>query len=101
MSKFYKEEFLPDYIKIREEKENLKWCGHDTSFEIFPHLNLDWQQLSKIYEESKKPIGDLGSSLSTIPVEGELRGIYILPIDIMHEANKSRYTTIAEKKFPF
>lgn len=99
MGEFY--EKLPNYIEKREEKENLKWFGHDTSFEIFPHLNLDWQQLSEIYKKSKKPIGDLGSSFSTIPVEGELRNINIIPIDIMHEANKSRYAAIVEKNFQY
>lgn len=99
MSEFYKK--LPDYIEKRGDKEGLKWCGHDNSFEIFPHLNLDWEQLSKIYKKSGKPIGDLGSSFSTIPVEGELRGIDILPIDIMHEANKSRYQGIMEENFQY
>lgn len=101
MSEFY-EEPLPDYIEKREEKENLKWFGRGTSFEIFPHLNLNWQQLNEIYMKSnKKPIGDLGSSFSTIPAEGELRGINILPIDIMHESNKSRYQGILEKDFQY
>lgn len=101
MGKFY-EKPLPNYIEKREEKENLEWFGRGTSFEIFPHLNLTWQQLNEIYIDSyKKPIGDLGSSFSTIPVEGELRGIDILPIDIMHASNKGRYRGILEKDFQY
>lgn len=99
MSEFY--EKLPNYIEKREDKESLKWLWSGSSFEFFPNLNLDWQQLSKIYENSKKPIGDLGSSFSTLSTEGELRGINILPIDIMHEANKSRYRGILEKRFQY
>lgn len=41
----------------------------------------------------------MGSSFSTLSVEGELRGINILPIDIMYESNKSRYQEILEKRF--
>jgi hypothetical protein len=51
MSEFY--EKLPNYIEKREDKESLKWLWSGSSFEFFPNLNLDWQQLSKIYEKSK------------------------------------------------
>src|SRR3989338_6847224 len=97
MGEFY--ERLPSYIEKRKDKESLKWLWSGSSFEFFPNLNLDWQQLSKIYENSKKPIGDLGSSFSTLSVEGELRGINILPIDIMYESNRSRYQGKLEKRF--
>lgn len=97
MSEFH--EKLPNYIEKREDKESLKWSWSGSSYEFFPNLNLDWQQLSEIYESSKKPIGDLGSSFSTLSVEGELRGINILPIDIMHGYNRSRYRGILERRF--
>lgn len=97
MNEFYGQ--LPEDIDKREDKEHLEWFGHDNSFEIFPHLNLDWEKLNKIYTRTRKPIGDLGSSFSTLPAEGELRGINILPIDIMHKLNESRYQFLIEKSF--
>ncbi|OGF02895.1 MAG: hypothetical protein A3J07_01455 [Candidatus Doudnabacteria bacterium RIFCSPLOWO2_02_FULL_49_13] len=90
MSQF-SEKPLPEYIKKREEKESLRWAGFDSSLDIFPHLNLDWKQVEKTFRESKKPIGDLGSSFSSLPVEGELRGIDIVSVDLMHEYNRDRY----------
>lgn len=81
----------PEYIKKREDKESLRWVGFDSSLGIFPNLNLDWQQVEKIFKETKKPIGDFGSSFSPLPVEGELRGINIVSVDLMHEYNKDRY----------
>ncbi len=99
MSEFYEQ--MPGYLEKREDKESLKWVGKDDSFEMFPHLNLDWRQLKEAYNESKKPVGDFGSGFSTIPVEGELRGIDIIPIDITHEADRSRYEGIMQKNFQF
>jgi len=99
MSEFYEQ--MPNYVEKREDKESLKWVGKDHSFEMFPHLNLDWRQLKEVYDKSKKPIGDLGSSFSIIPVEGELRRIDIIPIDITHEADRSRYEAIMRKNFQF
>lgn len=99
MSEFYEQ--MPDYVEKREDKESLKWVGEDQSFEMFPHLNLDWRQLKEVYDTSKKPVGDLGSGFSTIPVEGELRGIDIIPVDITHEADRSRYEEIMQKNFQF
>lgn len=90
MSQFC-EKPLPEYINKREEKESLRWVGSDSSLDIFPHLNLDWKQIEKIIKKSQKPIGEFGSSFSPIPVEGELRGIDILSVDLMHEYNKDRY----------
>ncbi|MEK7558113.1 MAG: hypothetical protein AAB530_02800 [Patescibacteria group bacterium] len=82
---------LPLYIERRLEKKELMHSGGRHSFEVFSKLNLNWQKLKEIYKKSQKPIGDLGASFSSLSVEGELQGINILPIDIMHESNKNRY----------
>lgn len=95
----FSERPLPEYIEKREDKESLRWVGFDSSLDIFPHLNLNWKQVEKIFRESKKPIGDLGSSFSPLPVEGELRGIDIISIDLMHEYNKDRYVSHLFKIF--
>lgn len=87
----FSEKPLPEYIKKIEERESLRWVGFDSSIDILPHLNLDWKQIEKIYRESKKPIGDFGSSFSTLPVKAELRGIDLESVDLMHEYNKDRY----------
>lgn len=100
MSETYKQPF-PDYLEKRSDKEHLKWHGQESSLEFFPHLNLNWKQIKKIYSESNKPVGDLGASFSTLPVEGELRGIDILPIDIMHGYHRWRYQGEMEKEFEY
>ncbi|MDD5032938.1 MAG: hypothetical protein PHC85_02400 [Candidatus Pacebacteria bacterium] len=41
----------------------------------------------------------MGASFSTIPAEGELRGIDVVPIDLMHEANQTRYSGVIKRKF--
>ena len=66
--------------------------------EIFPHLNLNWREVKQIYKKTGKPIGDLGASFSTLPVEGELQGVKIYPVDIMHMQGRDRYESILEMR---
>ena len=74
-----------------EDREGLKWRGFDNSTDILPHLNLSWQEIEETYGESDKPVGDLGASFSTLAVEGQLRDVEVIPIDMMHDVNKIVY----------
>jgi len=83
----------PDYEgpgETKEDREGPQWRGYDSSFEIFPHLRLDWKTLKQVAEESGKPIADLGSSFSSLPTEGVLRGIEIIPVDLAYKYEKIR-----------
>jgi hypothetical protein len=95
MTSFFEKPSFPPYLKRREDFERLRdYQGDDNSMEIFPHLNLNWWQIKKAFKESGKPIADLGASFSTLPVEGELQGVKIYPVDIMHMQGRKRYEHI-------
>ncbi len=71
----------PDYQGTQEKEKPEEWKGYDSSFEIFPHLDIDWKELRRLAGESGKPIVDLGASRSSLATEGVLRGIDIIPVD--------------------
>lgn len=99
MPKFFENPSFPSYLKKREDFESLRnYQGADNSMEIFPHLNLSWWQIKQLYAKTGKPIGDLGASFSTLPVEGELQGVKVYPVDIMHMQGRDRYEGILEAR---
>lgn len=99
MAKFFENPSFPDYLKKREDFERLRdYQGDDSSIEIFPHLDVTWWKVKEESKKSGKPVGDLGASFSTLPVEGELQGIKIYPVDIMHTHGRDSYETILESR---
>lgn len=94
--KFFENPNFPEYLKNREDFERLQWQGDDSSLKIFPHLEISWRDLRRAQQKSGKPVGDLGASFSTLPVEGELQGVKAYPVDIMHMQARDTYETILE-----
>ena len=99
MVNFFENPSFPQYLKKREDFESLRnYQGADRSPDIFPHLNLSWRQIKRLYKETGKPVGDLGASFSTLPVEGELQGVKVYPVDILHMQGRDRYEGILEMR---
>ncbi|MFH1253699.1 MAG: hypothetical protein V1664_05245 [Candidatus Uhrbacteria bacterium] len=47
----------PDCVGPKEkEQKNREWDGYDSGFEIFPHLNLDWEKVKKYLTKQKNQL---------------------------------------------
>lgn len=88
----------PDYILSRPDKNIFRWFGRSTSRNVFRTFNLDWDAVSAVVKTDKLPIGDLGASFSTFPIECDLRGIQVIPVDLHHEVDRPRYAPVVSKK---
>lgn len=89
----------PKHIADLGSSQRFEWLGDDDSFKILPHLNLDWKRVGDMYAKTGKPIVDLGASFSTLPTEGALRSIEIVPLDTMHERDKPTYSSKVFEQF--
>ncbi|MCO6430499.1 MAG: hypothetical protein J5J00_06530 [Deltaproteobacteria bacterium] len=69
----------------------LVWRGLSTSLDVLPRIGLSWSALEDIVKQSGKPALDLGADFSTLSAEGFVRGIEIVPLDIMLHANREIY----------
>lgn len=83
---------IPKEVLIeRENFEGLQFTGNDSSSEIFPHLGLSWEHLLASHKDTGLPIADIGSGFSSFPAEAYLKGIPVIPIDVMYPHRVSSY----------
>ena len=99
-AKFKKDQTLPSAIIRRPDYQALEWKGEDSSCQVLPHCLLTWAKLRKAFEETGKPIGDLGASYSTLATEGVLQGVPIVPVDLMqpYRENQLAYASHVESE---
>lgn len=68
---------------LTRNTEGLLVFGHDNSTRVFPHFGITWNILQDVAFSTGKPVADCGSAYSTVAVEAHLRGIDVVPIDVM------------------
>jgi hypothetical protein len=82
----------PEQIRARPDREALEYRGSNCSAELLPGLGLSWATLSALRSTCPNPIGDFGAAFSSFAVEGALRQIGIVPVDIHAPPVLDRYT---------
>ena len=85
------ENFTDEALKVRPDYDGLLYWGRGHSIMQLPHLCYTWRHLEEAFEATRKPIGDLGACFSTLGLEGLLRGIDIVPVDVTLLARSKQY----------
>ncbi len=81
----------PEQIRARPDREGLEYRGSECSAEVLPRLGLSWATLAALRSTCPNPIGDFGAAFSSFAVEGALRQIGIVPVDIHAPPALDRY----------